>query len=130
MQERSAERLERNNLVRYDVLLQIYVHISVNMESWKYVINHWLTQIIICIVVLILGHSLWNKVLQTFSQRRTRDLVNLQTQKYKSMVEELAMNSMSLENKNGEPENIIERCDTPAQELMMQMDLEQYMASL
>ena len=49
----------------------------------------WIFQIVLCIIILWTGHSLWNYFLDKFSKQKTRDLVNIHTEKYKSIINEL-----------------------------------------
>jgi hypothetical protein len=45
--------------------------------------------IIISIIIIYLGHQLWNYLRDKYSNKITKDLVSSQTQKYKKMMEEL-----------------------------------------
>ena len=58
------------------------------------------------------GHSLWNYFINYFSKQKTRDLVSIHTEKYKSMIQEL---TQKIQEK--------EEIDHTA----IQMDLEQFM---
>lgn len=49
----------------------------------------WIFQIVLSIFILWTGHSLWNYFLYKFSKQKTRDLVNIHTEKYKSIINEL-----------------------------------------
>jgi predicted PurR-regulated permease PerM len=45
--------------------------------------------IIISIIIIFIAHSLWNHIQNTYSTKKTKDLIGSQIQKYKSMMEEL-----------------------------------------
>jgi hypothetical protein len=47
-------------------------------------------QIVLSIIIIWTGHSLWNYFLHKFSKEKTRDLVNIHTEKYKSIIEDLS----------------------------------------
>jgi len=49
----------------------------------------WIFQIVLSIFILWTGHSLWNYFLNKFSKQKTRDLVNIHTEKYKSIINDL-----------------------------------------
>uniref|UniRef100_A0A6C0HZG0 Uncharacterized protein n=1 Tax=viral metagenome TaxID=1070528 RepID=A0A6C0HZG0_9ZZZZ len=49
----------------------------------------WIFQIVLSIIVIWIGHSLWNYFLNKFSKEKKRDLVNIHTEKYKSIIQEL-----------------------------------------
>lgn len=45
--------------------------------------------IILSIIIIYLGHQLWEYLRNKYSTKKTIDLVNSQTQKYKKMLEEI-----------------------------------------
>jgi len=45
--------------------------------------------IIISIIIILLVHYIWNYLKDTFSTKKTKDLVNSQVQKYKKIMEEI-----------------------------------------
>jgi len=45
-----------------------------------------LTTIVVSICIILLCHYLWNYMLDTFSSKKTKDLVNGQMEKYKKMM--------------------------------------------
>ena len=69
-------------------------------------------QIVLSIFIIWTGHSLWNYFLHKFSKEKTRDLVNIHTEKYKSIIEEL---SQTIQNQNQ---------ITPELEMDMETDLQ------
>jgi len=64
--------------------------------------------ITISIIIIYLGHQLWEYLRDKYSTKKTIDLVNSQTQKYKKMMEEvqIAENSNPLESVITEDINI------------------------
>jgi len=48
-----------------------------------------LIQITISILIVWAGHHVWNYIKDTYSTKKTKDLVNVQVQKYKKMMQEL-----------------------------------------
>ena len=60
--------------------------------------------IIISFLFIFIVHFVWNYIKDTYSVKKTKDLVGIQTQKYKSILEEV------IQNKNNpvtEPEELI-----------------------
>lgn len=60
--------------------------------------------IIISFLFIFIVHFVWNYIKDTYSVKKTKDLVGIQTQKYKSILEEV------IQNKNNpvtEPEEVI-----------------------
>jgi hypothetical protein len=47
----------------------------------------------ISIIVVYSGHCLWNYVKDTYSTKKTKDLVNTQIEKYKKMMKEIQDNN-------------------------------------
>jgi hypothetical protein len=45
--------------------------------------------IIISILIIFIAHSLWNYIKNTYSTKKTKDLIGSQIQKYKTMLEEI-----------------------------------------
>lgn len=84
-----------------------------------------LLQIVFCSIVLIyLGHSFWNYLKNTYTTPKTKDLIKMHTEKYKTMVEEISKNSIQkLEFENPEPN--IGNFDY----FSMQNDLDQFLDS-
>ena len=62
----------------------------------------FLTLINICFSILIIYavHYLWNYLKDTYSKKKTKDLVNTQIEKYKKMVNEIQENKLVNENEN------------------------------
>jgi hypothetical protein len=89
--------------MRFKALLSFYVQ---NI-MWALIF-----QIVLCIFIIWIGHSLWNYFLHKFSKEKTRDLVNIHTEKYKNIIEEL---SQTIQNQTQMKEL----------EIDMQTDLEQ-----
>jgi len=61
--------------------------------------------IILSIIIIYLGHQLWNYLRDKYSVKKTIDLVNSQTQKYKQMVEEIQTAEI-IKSENKDSENI------------------------
>lgn len=51
-----------------------------------------LKTIIVSLVVIVATHYVWNYIKDTYSEKKTKDLVGSQTEKYKSMLNELIEN--------------------------------------
>ena len=45
--------------------------------------------IIISILIIFIAHSLWNYIKNTYSTKKTKDLIGSQIQKYKTMIEQI-----------------------------------------
>ena len=54
-----------------------------------------LVNIIISIFAIYIIHSLWNYLKDTYTTKKTKDLVNSQIQKYKNMMEEIQQQKTS-----------------------------------
>jgi len=52
----------------------------------------------ISLLIIISVHYLWNYIKDTYSERKTKDLVGFQTQKYKSILSELIENGREQSN--------------------------------
>jgi hypothetical protein len=72
-----------------------------------------LINIAISITIIIIGHYLWNYLIETYSDKVTKDILGSQTQKYKAIIDEL-------QRKTTYPE--IEFCMTDPQEYPMTLD--------
>ena len=72
----------------------------------------WIIQIVLSILIIWTGHSLWNYFINNFSKQKTRDLVSIHTEKYKYMIQELTQKIQEKEEINN---------------ASMQIDLEQFM---
>jgi len=48
-----------------------------------------LINIAISISIIIIGHYLWNYLIETYSDKVTKDILGSQTQKYKAIIDEL-----------------------------------------
>jgi hypothetical protein len=79
---------------------------------WKILIT-----ITISLLIIISVHYLWNYIKDTYSERKTKDLVGFQTQKYKSILSELIENGREQPNTQ-EKEQILTEND------LMNMDNE------
>ena len=71
------------------------------------------TTLLVSVIIIWLGHILWNRLKDTYSKKKTKDLVNTQIQKYKKVIEELQANP------------VITKPDTES----MRAELEQFLAS-
>jgi hypothetical protein len=47
------------------------------------------------LIIIFLGHKLWNCLKDTYSTKKTKDLVNTQITKYKKIMKEMEDNSNS-----------------------------------
>lgn len=54
----------------------------------------YLINIIISIIIIYLGHQLWIYIKDNYSTKKTKDLVNIQIQKYKKMMKEIQDNNV------------------------------------
>jgi hypothetical protein len=54
-------------------------------------------QICVFIIIIFIGHSCWIYLKETYSIKKTKDLVNIQISKYKQIINDLQENN---ENKN------------------------------
>jgi len=48
-----------------------------------------LKTIVVSLIVIVIAHYVWNYIKDTYSEKKTKDLVGSQTEKYKSMLNEL-----------------------------------------
>lgn len=62
--------------------------------------------IIISIIIIFIAHSLWNHIKNSYSTKKTKDLIGTQIQKYKTMMEELQRQK---ETDGNDPENSMEK---------------------
>lgn len=53
------------------------------------------TTLLVSVIIIWLGHILWNRLKDTYSKKKTKDLVNTQIQKYKQVIEELQSNPVT-----------------------------------
>ena len=53
----------------------------------------FIVNLIISIIVVYSGHCLWNYIKDTYSTKKTKDLVNTQIEKYKKMMKEIQDNN-------------------------------------
>jgi len=56
---------------------------------FSYMWTSILVNIIISIIIIIIGHYLWVYLLETYSDKVTKDILGSQTQKYKAIIDEL-----------------------------------------
>ena len=73
--------------------------------------------IIISILIIFIAHSLWNYIKNTYSTKKTKDLIGSQIQKYKSMLEEI---------QRREKEKEYNQMD-PSEEISIENDLAKWM---
>jgi hypothetical protein len=71
------------------------------------------TTLLVSVIVIWIGHILWNRLKDIYSKKKTKDLVNTQIQKYKQVIEELQTNPVTT------------KPDTES----MRAELEQFLAS-
>jgi hypothetical protein len=53
----------------------------------------FLFNLTVSILVIYIGHYLWNYIKDTYSTKKTKDLVNTQIEKYKKMMKEIQENN-------------------------------------
>ena len=58
----------------------------------------FIVNLIISILVVYSGHCLWNYIKDTYSTKKTKDLVNTQIEKYKKMMKEIQKNNTTSED--------------------------------
>lgn len=56
-----------------------------------------LINITVSVLLIYSGHYLWNHIKDTYSTKKTKDLVNTQIQKYKKMMKEIQDNGVKNE---------------------------------
>jgi len=56
---------------------------------FSYMWTSILINIAISISIIIIGHYLWNYLIETYSDKVTKDILGSQTQKYKAIIDEL-----------------------------------------
>lgn len=61
--------------------------------------------IVFSIILIIIFHYVWNYIKDSYSTKRTKDLVGFQTEKYKSIVKEIIENRPQTTNYNNLPDN-------------------------
>jgi len=83
---------------------------------WDYI-----QTLIISVFIIFIIHSLWNYIKDTYSTKKTKDLVGYQTQKYKSILEEV------IQNKKTDSENISNAFINEEQSHQLSNDLNQFM---
>ena len=59
----------------------------------------WITKLILFLFTIYLGHTLWNYMKNIISKPKTKDLVNIQTDKYRNIIQELSEN-LSIKTQN------------------------------
>ena len=83
----------------------------------------WLLQnVIISIIIIILIHYLFNYLKDTYTTKKTKDLVKTQTEKYKTILDEM------INKKNDSDENLFNNSENMQNEL--DSYLEQEMSTL
>ena len=60
---------------------------------FSYMWTSILINIAISISIIIIGHYLWNYLIETYSDKVTKDILGSQTQKYKAIIDELQRKS-------------------------------------
>ena len=96
---------------------------------WKSIIFN----IILSVIIITILHQLWNYLKDTFSIRKTKDLVGSQIKKYKDIIDEMEMNkkttvdSLEIVSKLN-VENLIENGNIDFSD--MKNDLEQFMDTI
>jgi hypothetical protein len=54
----------------------------------------FLFNLTVSIIVVYIGHFLWNYIKDTYSTKKTKDLVNIQVDKYKKIIKEIEENNV------------------------------------
>ena len=75
--------------------------------------------IIISILIIFIAHSLWNYIKNTYSTKKTKDLIGSQIQKYKTMIEQI-----QIQNQN---QNQMVPTINPPSTISMENDLAKWM---
>ena len=65
-----------------------------NTFSWIFI------NIIISIVIIFIIHSIWVYLIDTYSTKKTKDIVNIQVNKYKQIINELQENKIAQDSPN------------------------------
>ena len=56
------------------------------------IIFYFIINIVFSIIIIFTGHQLWNYIKDTYSTKKTKDLVNTQIQKYKKIMKDIQNN--------------------------------------
>lgn len=62
------------------------------------ILFYFCLNIIFSIIIIFFGHQLWNYIKNTYSTKKTKDLVNTQITKYKKMMKEIQDNDSNSKN--------------------------------
>ncbi len=57
---------------------------------WGSVITHIIVNIIVSITIILVLQYMWEVIIDTYSKKKTKDLVNTQIDKYKRMMDSIA----------------------------------------
>jgi len=91
----------------------------------------WMIKIILFIIFIYVGHCSWEYIKNKISQPKTKDLVNIQTDKYRTIIKELTESLEKTKHSSEETltsHNEISIPEIPMDDqLELQMDLEQIM---
>lgn len=60
---------------------------------WGSVITHIIVNIIVSITIILVLQYMWEVIIDTYSKKKTKDLVNTQIDKYKRMMDSIASTS-------------------------------------
>ena len=85
----------------------------------------WIIHIVLSIVILWIGHCLWNYFLNQFSKQKKRDLLNIHMEKYKTIIQDLSDRIQEKNTKNTKNSQIEEPCE-PITQSDVEKDLEQF----
>lgn len=61
-----------------------------------------LINIAISITIIIIGHYLWKYLIETYSDKVTKDILGSQIQKYKAIIDELQQRNSPIEEFDGD----------------------------
>ena len=73
------------------------------------IVFYFCLNIIISIIVIFIGHQIWNYIKNTYSTKKTKDLVNTQITKYKKMMKEIQENDNSKNFLNSNEKELMDK---------------------
>lgn len=86
-----------------------------------------LLKIVCSIIIIVLGHQLWNYLKDNYSVKKTKDLVGSQIQKYKIILNDIQNAEISKQNEQSNEHKLV----THDSEYMdLKKDLEKYLQEI
>jgi predicted PurR-regulated permease PerM len=73
------------------------------------IVFYFCLNIIISIIIIFIGHQIWNYIKNTYSTKKTKDLVNTQITKYKKMMKEIQENDNSKHFLNSNEKELMDK---------------------